>query len=596
LISLFSSLIILHNQFDYFRAQGDYFWDLNRNYPFEYAWCSSYTPQMNSQPHSAFKNCTSAVSPATLAGRAYVTKDPAGYALQTLEASLLEHNQGRKLFFSAPELAILELAPQIGKLPREKERRAVLLNLMKHVQTNDEYRKYIATKLPYLISFISLRERMRLLSHVLTWPKSERRASAAMAYAIVRSIKNKEEMLEMITEKRGRQLLRLRHKELREIVAKVVFMRHFSQLSIPLGLSRAVAGRVVSEPRKARQLVRARLHALYDSVKEHLRAVESHRQLARTRSAKEFTRSLKDALQMLAPHVSRYSRFPQRSLSRFDGAKLASLVSLKVRSELKYGVWFARSRSSKDKPASNWTESDIKSVLPALKEIGEGLRLMTPLLHRIERSSHRGEYGTRASNGVIQLTYQGRLDRSYSRQFGGQSYPLLIMVHEIGHAIQIGASPANVSYSKSTGLVSNPADPIFDFRAFCQLSGWRFITEHPWSLVLDGRAVKIADSLYPLYQPTSYAGRDAILVQMKDGGERYLLERHSHAKFGIRDYASYDPWEDWAEGFTEYVLAPERFLVFAPEKFLYFHVHFRRYDESSELIQNLHAQLARVCE
>jgi hypothetical protein len=163
------------------------------------------------------------------------------------------------------------------------------------------------------------------------------------------------------------------------------------------------------------------------------------------------------------------------------------------------------------------------------------------------------------------------------------------MVHEIGHAIQIDASSASVSDSKSTGLVLTSADPNFDFRAFCQLSGWRFVTEQPWSLVLDGRAVKIADSLYPLYQPASYAGRDAILVEMKDGAEKYLLERHSRAKFGIRDYASSDPWEDWAEGFTEYVLAPERFLVFAPEKFLYFHVHFRRYDESSELIQNLHA-------
>lgn len=551
---------------------------------------------MNSQQHIVAKNSASKVSSAHLAGRAYVTKDPAAYALQTLEASLLEYKLGRRLFFSVPDLAILELAPQIGKLPREKDRRAVLLNLMKHVRTNDDYRNYMATKIPHLISFISLRERVRLLSHVLTWPTSERRASAAMAYAIVRSAKNKEEMLEMITEKRGRQLLRLRHKELREIVAKVVFTGHFSQLSLPLGLSRTVAGRVVAEPKKARQLVRARLHDLYDSVKEHLRAVESHRQLARTRSAKEFTRSLKDALQILSPHVSLNGRFPRRALSRFEGAKLASLVSLKVRSELKYGVWFARSRSCKGRPASNWTESEIRSVLPALKEIGEGVRLMTPLLHRIERSAHGGDYGTRAPNGVIQLTYQGRVDRSYSKQFGGQSYPLIIMVHEIGHAIQIGASPAPVSYSKSTGLVSTPADPNFDFRAFCQLSGWRFVTEHPWSLVLDGRAVKIADSLYPLYQPTSYAGRDAILVEMKDGPQKYLLERHSHAKFGIRDYASSDPWEDWAEGFTEYMLAPERFLVFAPEKFLYFHVHFRRYDESSEIIQNLHEQLARVCQ
>jgi hypothetical protein len=82
---------------------------------------------------------------------------------------------------------------------------------------------------------------------------------------------------------------------------------------------------------------------------------------------------------------------------------------------------------------------------------------------------------------------------------------------------------------------------------------------------------------------------------MKDAGEKYLLVRHPEAQFGVRSYASHDPWEDWAESFTEYMVAPERFLVFAPEKFLYFHVHFRRYDESSELIQSLYARLTHLC-
>lgn len=528
-----------------------------------------------------------------LTGRAYFAKDPAGHALQILEAFLLEHNQGRSLFFAAPELAILELAPQLRKLPREKERRQILLDLMKHARTDDSYRNYITTKIPHLVCFLSLRERMRLLSHVMTWP--ERKASAAMAYAIVRSAKTKDEMFEMVTEKRSRQLLKLRHKELREIVAKVVFMRHFSQLSLPLGLSRNVSGWVVKEPKKARQAVRERLHALYDSIKEHLQAVESYPRLARTRSAKEFTRSLKDALRILSPHVGRNGTLPRHSLSRFEGAKLVALISLKVRSELKHGVWFARSKPGKGKPSLSWTSPDINRVLPALKEIGEGLRLMTPLLHRIERGSRRDEYGSRASDGVIQLTDEGRRNRSYSRSFGGQSYPLITMLHEVGHAIQIGASLPEVSYSKDTGLISSPADPIFDFGAFCRLSGWRFVTEQPWSLIFDGEAVEIAGTMYPLYRRTTYHGQPAVFVDKKDAGEKYLLVRHPDAQFGVRSNASYDPWEDWAEGFTEYMVAPDRFLVFAPEKFLYFHVHFRRYDESSELIQSLYARLAHLC-
>jgi hypothetical protein len=82
---------------------------------------------------------------------------------------------------------------------------------------------------------------------------------------------------------------------------------------------------------------------------------------------------------------------------------------------------------------------------------------------------------------------------------------------------------------------------------------------------------------------------------MKDAGQKYLLVRHPDAQFGVRSNASCDPWEDWAEGFTEYMVAPDRFLIFAPEKFLYFHVHFRRYDESSELIKSLYARLSHLC-
>jgi hypothetical protein len=526
----------------------------------------------------------------SLAGRKYLANDPAGYALQTLESFLLEYKQGRRLFFAAPELAILELAPQIAKLPYEGTRRQIVLELMKPARSNDGYRNYIATKIPHLIYFLSLRERMRLLSHVLTWP--ERKASAAMAYGIVRSAKTKDEMFELVTEKRSKQLLKLKHKELREIVAKVLFMRRFKELSLPLGLSRKISARVVKEPKKARQAVRERLSALYDSVKAHLAAVESYRRLERTRSAKEFTRSLKDALRILSPHVGRNGALPKQPLSRFEGAKLAALVSLKVRSELAHGVWFARSRPSKGKPSWSWTISDVKRVLPALKEIGEGVRLMTPLLHRFERQSDRkDEFGSRAPNGAIQLTDSGRSNRSISRAFGGRCYSLITILHEIGHAIQIGASAESITYAKHTGRVLSPADAIFDFQAFCALSGWRFVTEQPWSLVFGGHAVDVAGTMYPVDRTTTYQGEPAVFVDIKEGTEKYLLVRHPDAQFGVRFSASYEPWEDWAEGFSEYLLAPDRFVVFAPEKFLYFQVHFRRYEESSDIIQSLHERL-----
>jgi|GEM_PF-6235896 len=521
-----------------------------------------------------------------LKGRRDVTVDPAGYALQTTEAFLLKHDRGKRVYFSAPELALLELSPQIAKLPRERERRQVMLELITPARANDTYRAYIATKVPYLVHFLSLRERMRLLAHVLTW--TERRAKAAMAFSLVRSAKDKNEMFSMVTEKRAKQLLKLKHKELREIVAKVILMRHLKQLSLPQGLSRKVSARVIQEPKKARQLVRERLKGLYDSVKEHLSVIESHPRLARTRSAKELSRSLKEALTILSPHVARNGTPARHQLSRYEGAQLVALIACKVRAELDYGVWFATGRATPKSPSWRWTIPEIKQGVKALKEIGEGLRLMTPKLHRFERLSRRDGFGFRAPSGIIQLTDEGRRSRSFSKAFGGKNYAHITLLHEIGHAIQIGASQEFVSYSRETGRITAPADPMFDFPAFCDLSGWRCVTEQPWKCIFAGEAVDINGAMYPLYRSTNYQGEPAVFVDMDEEGRKHLLIRHPNAEFPVRSAARFDPWEDWAESFTEYMLEPDRFMVFAPEKFLFFHVHFRRYSENSDIIVRLH--------
>jgi hypothetical protein len=515
-----------------------------------------------------------------------MTIDPAGYALQTAEVFLLKQGKGERVYFSAPELALLELSPHIAKLPRERERRQLMLELITPARGNDTYRAYITTKLPYLVHFISLRERMRLLAHVLTWP--ERRAKAAMAFSLVRSAKDKDEMFSMVTDKRAKQLLKLKHKELREIVAKIVLMRHLKQLSLPRGLSRKVAARVVQEPKKARQIVRQRLKELYDSVKEHLSVIDSYPRLAHTRSAKEISRSLKEALTILSPHVARNGTPARHQLSRYEGAKLVALIACKVRAELDYGVWFATGRATPKSPSWRWTIPEIQQGLKALKEISEGLRLMTPQLHRFERLSRRDDYGFRAPNGLIQLTDEGRRSRSFSKAFGGKNYAHITLLHEVGHAIQIGASEGFVSYSRETGRIMSPADPMFDFPAFCDLSGWRCVTEQPWKCIFAGEAVDINGSMYPLYRPTTYQGEPAVLLDMDEKNQKHLLIRHPNAQFPVRSHARFDPWEDWAESFTEYILEPERFIVFAPEKFLFFHVHFRRYSESSEIIVRLY--------
>ena len=86
-----------------------------------------------------------------MGGRAYVSKDPVGYAVQTLEAALLRAGgHPPRLIFEDPRLSILEYAPALASLPHRHDRLAAVESLLKAAKTNDRYRSYITSKLPML--------------------------------------------------------------------------------------------------------------------------------------------------------------------------------------------------------------------------------------------------------------------------------------------------------------------------------------------------------------------------------------------------------------------------------------------------------------
>jgi hypothetical protein len=522
--------------------------------------------------------------------RLHPSTDPAAYALQSLEAALLARGASHSTFFKAPELAILELAPAIASLPTHRTRLEVVRGLVEPAVTSEAYLKYLENKLPHLLHFVRPREKTELLSHILSVP--DRRFQGKMSFAVLRSAKDGGELSRLVTIQRAPLLLQTRHAELRELVAKAVLGKKFRTIGFPRGISRAHASRGVEDPKASREIVRDRLRDMYSSVKTLLQEIDNHSRLKNTRTAKEFRRSLKEAVAMLSPHVSQKGAPPRISISRYDGARLANLLALKVPTELKYGLHFARTHKAGLPHARPWSLGDIHRVLPPLKEIPVGRVVMTPLLHQIMLTTHDKVFATRSASGPIHLSDKAKHDHKINREFGGKKGLHVAMVHEVGHAIQIGKSNQYVCWEGDDGSIDGPSDPLYDFRRFCALSGWKIATERPWTTLYDNQAVSIDGELYPLKTPTVYKGvRVVFEVFSEEAGIKFLLARNAEAQFPVCADAKDDPWEEWAEGFSEYILTPERFVVFAPEKFLYFHVHFRKYEETHPVIEALRERL-----
>lgn len=527
-----------------------------------------------------------------MGGRAYVSKDPVGYAVQTLEAALLRAGgHPPRLIFEDPRLSILEYAPALASLPHRHDRLAAVESLLKAAKTNDRYRSYITSKLPMLISLMPLWDKVGILNTVLSdraWKRAKVRA--AMAFAVVRSARDLVEMKGLVSSSRAPLLFKLPHKELREIVAKTVIMRSFSKLAIPTGLAQRYSAKAVSNPREARGRVKAKLLELHGAVVEHLKVLDAFKNMASLRSAREFRRSLKEALKVLQPVIARPGALPEHRLSRFHGAQLANFLSLKLRTELSQGVWLTRRTLPSGEKTRAWTAREIRNLGQDLRLVSEGHLLMTPLLHRFERYSSP-HWGERHWSGAIRLSDRGRVDRDLSSDCGGIRVSRVVLLHEVGHALQMGANVEPTAWNKS-GEVQQPSDPLFDFPAFCRLSEWRVISE-PWQLEHNRNAVRVNGVLHLLHHPTKLNGELVTLCLAEHPPEPTLLMSYRPGSTFAVSAASPepDPFEWWADGFMEYVTLPERLSEIAPEHFLYFHLHFRKYPEESDLVQEVYRRL-----
>ena len=506
-----------------------------------------------------------------------------------------------------PGITILALAPQLAGLKLQRDRLTVVRELLAPAANDPGYRNFICTKLPFLIHFFSTQERSHLLTHALSF--ESRKVRAMVAFAVVRSCRTRKELMTLVSEERSRRLRELRSPELKELVAKAVFRRAFRDIQIPPKLSDAYAARTVQRPRIAARVVRARMAELRSALKDHLKALESYPALRNTRTAREYRSVINDSLRKLRPYGAEPGAFSARFISRHRGAALTNLLIAKVNCELRFGVHLRDRHPTKDAKPRSWQIKDIRSLQSVLKRLPEGHIEMAPGIHNFVLSRLKDYFGWRTDSGVIVQTDENHLE--FSREFGGVPGRPAVLIHEIGHGLFLAPGERDLRFNHAGEIVA-PGEMLFDFTAFHALSGWHVVTPQPTRFLYRNQTVEILggsyikDGTYVLDRPHQCAAGSVTFKLYSDveerGGEfdepkrkksvRFVLGYDSFARFGIRANGCEDPFEDHAEGLTEYIEAPERFSRMAPEKFFYYHVHFRSHPETSSYVQYVYKELA----
>lgn len=244
---------------------------------------------------------------------------------------------------------------------------------------------------------------------------------------------------------------------------------------------------------------------------------------------------------------------------------------------LAFGISLTHESAEPAEYAPRWQVREIHEVHAALQAIPETLLLFTPRLCEICRVAFIDEdtYAERAPDGVITVSDLAIDNAYHSARMEGLNSLRIIMCHELGHAVQIGAQRDRATLDNVSGKITGPADPRFPFDEFLQLADWKIIERSRVKRLSANQAILLDGELLPLNKPINYKGDLRTFIY--DSSEKIVYSYRPDTEFSLNIYSRESPWEDWAEGFAEYILLPERLLAFAPKKFMYFEKYIGKY-------------------
>lgn len=237
----------------------------------------------------------------------------------------------------------------------------------------------------------------------------------------------------------------------------------------------------------------------------------------------------------------------------------------------KYGVLFLNGTGRRPGCAMEWKASEVAELSQVLNRIPGWVLWGTPLLCAIVRrgESSYGFHASRIKNGDIEINEEAFVQSERSPYLPGWSTAQIALCHEIGHAIHF-AHRYELEL-KPDGTIAHSGNRAIDFPRYADLSEWRVIRCRP-HLIRDNQYALLCGFEVPL--DTSLDDGMGKRVQFSHdqyapkGKPLWAHNPDAGFPFGLNAHTS--PWEDFADSFAMYVLAPAELRALAPAKSAYF--------------------------
>ncbi len=457
-------------------------------------------------------------------------------------------------------VAVLEYASSSQRL-------SFVSTLLDAAGSNPQAADFLMSKLDNAMYFLSAQEEGALLRHAL---QSENDYTRAFGAVLLRGSRTLADLKALVEEIGTEALLTSSSVELRELAAIAVLYSSARADTLPSSSNELSNKLDLFET----------IHSLTNFLDRRHLEVNQDARLAESIAAQEMSINIAQArsdLETLSKKLSSISE------SESLGTLSQELRTLQLRMELefKYGIQLTAGVDDEGARLTEWSFKELGQVRSALERLPEGMLLTTPMLFEIQRVSWLGDsvLGVREHTGRIRIAQLAVENPMVEFMYPGATSLERTLIHEIGHALQLGNSSGGVGLDRSFRLAIEQGDVRYDFDEFVALSGWELIARERFSVEHGGLSVTLDGVPCPIGVPVQV--HDRILVLLPVHG--FLFAHDAGAGFSLVPYSRTNPWEDWAEAFAEYFTAPERLRAFAPAKFEFLDREFRYHWSNASL-------------
>lgn len=451
--------------------------------------------------------------------------------------------------------------------------------------TSPAVQAFLQGKLDNVLHHTSTEERIALTRYVIDGANSS--LAPQFAANILMASRNLGELKQIVDAVGQDLLLQTGNPELREYVAHTVLGSQLRNLELPPYLEEDAAGKQIDEA----------LEKSVAALEDALRIIDQS-PFADSALAQDFRAASTYNIEQL-----KAARENVNSCAQLR--EIANVIRLKSELDFKYCVKLTDQEAGlrpyimegvlvliAGEP-QNWTSKELLDVKAALERLPEGLLLLTPRLTEIQRVDFIGPgiMAARYPEGIIRVGSLAVDSEYVTSMFPGVSSLQVVLTHEIGHGIQLGAAICTCEIQANGLDPFTRADPRYEFRDFLDLSKWQIVDKSHYQMMDGNRSVVVDGEPFCLYTPYRHNGKEIVFVY--DHGNEILYCVDAFAPFSVDRYGRSNPWEDWAVSFAEYHYTPERLITFAPEKFQYFEQEFRVYGARTDLQEKLASSLAK---